>query len=146
MTNFESKLKEEIKEYFEGATFSNVSYRANAEGHFEAGAQWAFEELNAKILLLEKDAEIHQETMKMQIDVNRELSKENAVMKKALEKFITKSNGLSFYVREPTQLRDIERIGKMDLIDRLEDLYQHQCDVESTLSPLTKSKGDANKK
>ena len=55
MTNFESKLKEEIKEYFEGATFSNVSYRANAEGHFEAGAQWAFEELNAKILLLERE-------------------------------------------------------------------------------------------
>lgn len=57
MTNFESKLKEEIKEYFEGATFSNVSYLANAEGHFEAGAQWAFEELNAKILLLEKENE-----------------------------------------------------------------------------------------
>ena len=117
----------------------NPYYHENSHRFFP---EEALQAANAKILLLEKEAEIHRETMKMQINVNRELSKDNEVLKKALEKFITKSNGLSFYVREPTQLKDIERIGKMDLIDRLEDLYQHQCEVESTLSTLTKSKGN----
>jgi hypothetical protein len=53
-----------------------------------------------------------------------------------LHKFITKSNGLSFYVREPSQLSDIERTGKMDLVDRLESLYDLQCDAEQYMEKV----------
>jgi hypothetical protein len=53
-----------------------------------------------------------------------------------LQKFITKSNGLSFYVREPSQLSDIERTGKMDLVDRLESLYDLQCEAEQYMEKV----------
>ena len=65
------------------------------------------------------------------------LSAEIKELEKALEKFITKSNGLSFWVRNSHLKNNLSKNGEFnDLVERLESLYDFQCEAELTLSKL----------
>ena len=52
-----------------------------------------------------------------------------AAQEGVIMKFITKSNGLSFYSREMAE-RAFLRLSKNDLLEKLDDLYELQCEAE----------------
>ena len=65
------------------------------------------------------------------------LSSANTLLRQQLEKFITKSNGLSFFAREINS-RFLLRTQMNDLLEKLDNLYEYQCEVETALKRLEK--------
>ena len=57
-------------------------------------------------------------------------------MREIIEKFITKSNGLSFYVRDEFEADKLLFNDNLELHGRLKGLYDFQCDVEAALRKL----------
>lgn len=64
---------------------------------------------------------------------NEKLEKENWELRKALDKFITKSNCLSIWVRDETMSKNLSEHDEL-LHDGIVFLYEHQCNVESKLT------------
>ena len=65
---------------------------------------------------------------------NKILIRENEELKRKLDRFITLSNGISFYAREPSQNYELSKTVP-SLVAKIEQLYAHQCECEF---PLTK--------
>lgn len=70
-----------------------------------------------------------------------ECRKKLKVAVEALEKFITKSNGLSFYVRDEYEKSSLEITDKVNLVEKLESLYDFQCEAEQTLKQIRGENG-----
>lgn len=55
---------------------------------------------------------------------------EITLLKAKLKKFITLSNGLSIYARDEYQRSRLEMTDSVDLVERIDKLYEHQCNCE----------------
>ena len=82
----------------------------------------------------ERNAELEDHTMPLESwqEINSQLKEAVGVIKK----FVTKSNGLSIYCRDEYQKTRLEMTDSVDLVERLETLYAHQCEAESFLAKL----------
>ena len=65
-----------------------------------------------------------------------ELKAENKMLAEALNKFITKSNGISVYVRNEFNEEKLKPDDLSDLVNKIWSLYNHQIDSEKTLKKL----------
>ena len=103
---------------------------------------------NAKLELKERELSLSRATISIQNNTFDELKKHALKMaaeleesKKIIQKFITKSNGLSFYVRAPYLREQIERVSS-ELIEKIEPLYNFQCEAESLQAFDVADKGE----
>jgi hypothetical protein len=67
------------------------------------------------------------EALKSELSAKDERVKE---LEKALDRFCTLSNGLSIYARDEYQRTRLEMTDSVDLVERIDTIYNHQCDVE----------------
>lgn len=69
----------------------------------------------------------------MTFSENQKITELESRLKEAesvINKFIYKSNGLSFFVRETYSLSELNRKGLSELADKILNLYNFQCEVE----------------
>jgi len=79
----------------------------------------------------------HDQEFTLKEDLEALQSKYDRVVK-GLEKFVTKSNGLSIYVRNPVDELFLVKAGYEELLKKLDSIYDHQCDVEKLLKEVEK--------
>lgn len=63
----------------------------------------------------------------------KSLTEENAALRALLDKFITKSNGLSLWVRDEALSKKLEDYDDF-LHERIVTMYEHQCKAEAILN------------
>lgn len=100
--------------------------------------QTALERKDHEILKLQQRVKELEDAVKARADDIAEILDLRKKLKEAvgvIEKFVTKSNGLSFYCREPSTQTELF-LKYPTLVEKLQGLYDFQCDVESFLTKL----------